>query len=86
MVTLQSGFAQADFLRTLKRVDELELQTKSLLSLLHGYVLAGTRNQFYCPRCEEGLMNYVEESRNSEGVIDWQAYQCNTCDWTFECL
>ena len=74
-------------LTTLKRIDELEIKTRALLGLLHAYHLAANSaeaNQFYCQRCEEGLMDWVEESRNPEGVIDWQAYQCGSCGWAFQ--
>jgi len=73
-------------LTALKRIDELELKTRALLGLLHAYHLAAHSpddNQFYCQRCEEGLMDWVEESRNPQGVIDWQAYQCGSCGWVF---
>jgi len=72
---------------TTKRVDELEIQTRALLSLLHQYHLGphnAAENKWYCQRCGEGLMDWVEESRNPEGFIDWQAYQCLLCGWTFQ--
>jgi len=82
-----SSLEQGEGLATLKRVDELELQTRALLGLLHRYHLAAhnaAENEFYCHRCGEGLMDWVEESRNPEGVIDWQAYQCSSCGWAFQ--
>jgi len=83
-----SSFEQNEGLSSLKRIDELELQTQALLGLLHSHILCdpndvrGSRD-FHCQRCGEGLMDYVEESRNPEGVCDWQAWQCLSCGWAF---
>jgi len=68
-----------------KRIDDLDLRTRSLLSFVHCHVLCdpnATGREFYCERCGEGLMEYVEEF-NREGVCDLQTYRCPLCGWDF---
>jgi len=72
---------------TTKRIDDLDLRTRSLLGLVHCHVLCDPEyiaegTIFYCERCGEGPMEYVEEF-DREGVCDYMAYRCPLCSWDF---
>jgi len=64
-----------------KRMDDLDIRTRWLLSL---HVLSGLMfgKTYYCERCGEGLMEYVEEFDQDE-VCDYQGYRCPLCSWDF---